>query len=376
MSTGSWSGYSAGTSPSIQRKAVLILFRPRNATTGPAVVRSCSQQRGPPMLIGGSEALGGMQISPALLRYPSVPLPVLFNPLIPPDWRKEEENTAAGLLPPSRGPRLCRGKGVRGAWLGTGLSGPCHVLYIRGDQQASLKVRWHQPHAQRSPTPPHPSSFLLLSLTFPIISYFHFSPLLPAAPSPLLFTPLLGLSHLSLKPPKIHTVQPPVSPPVRSEKATCWMLVIIKTGWERERHEKKGGGVLVGAVWVRDQSRPGTRKMFRLGWRACQNHQALAFDEDLLVQDLRVTWHSEGVRISLSSLFICSSIFGFMQNFSVWRKTNYSTSAEIWNINVINFFVRELIFCIVQKPNRKIPFYVCVCVEGTRVMLKFWNVQV
>lgn len=43
---------------------------------------------GPPMLIGGSEALGGMQISPALLRYPSVPLPVLSNPLIPPDWRR------------------------------------------------------------------------------------------------------------------------------------------------------------------------------------------------------------------------------------------------------------------------------------------------
>ncbi|KAK5935978.1 hypothetical protein CgunFtcFv8_021285 [Champsocephalus gunnari] len=43
---------------------------------------------GPPMLIGGYEALGGMQISPALLRYPSVPLPVLSNPLIPPDRRR------------------------------------------------------------------------------------------------------------------------------------------------------------------------------------------------------------------------------------------------------------------------------------------------
>lgn len=59
---------------------------------------------------------------------------------------------------------------------------------------------------------------------------------------------------------------------------------------EREKDMKKGmSGVLVGAVWVKDQNRPGTRKMFRLGWRACQNHQALAFDEDLLVQDLRVT---------------------------------------------------------------------------------------
>lgn len=71
-----------------QRRGVLILLKPRNATTGPAVVRSRSRQRGPPMLIGGSEALGGMQISPALLRYPSVPLPVLSNPFIPPDWRR------------------------------------------------------------------------------------------------------------------------------------------------------------------------------------------------------------------------------------------------------------------------------------------------
>lgn len=53
--------------------------------------------------------------------------------------------------------------------------------------------------------------------------------------------------------------------------------------------KKETSGALVGAVWVKDQNRPGTRKMFRLGWRACQNHQALAFDEDLLVQDLRVT---------------------------------------------------------------------------------------
>lgn len=45
------------------------------------------------MLIGGSEAIGGMQISPALLRYPSVLLPVLSNPLIPPDWRRGGEHS-------------------------------------------------------------------------------------------------------------------------------------------------------------------------------------------------------------------------------------------------------------------------------------------
>lgn len=58
---------------------------------------------------------------------------------------------------------------------------------------------------------------------------------------------------------------------------------------ERERDIKNPSGVLVGAVWVEDPNRPGTRKMFRLGRRACQKHQALAFDEDLLVKDLRVT---------------------------------------------------------------------------------------
>lgn len=52
------------------------------------MVRSCSRQRGLLMLIGSSEVLEGMQICPALLGYPSVPLPVLPNPLIPPDWRR------------------------------------------------------------------------------------------------------------------------------------------------------------------------------------------------------------------------------------------------------------------------------------------------
>lgn len=58
------------------------------------------------------------------------------------------------------GPSCVKGSGEgQGAlgpllpWLQAGLPGPCHVLYIRGDQQASLKVRWHQAHAQPSLTP-------------------------------------------------------------------------------------------------------------------------------------------------------------------------------------------------------------------------------
>lgn len=33
-------------------------------------------------------------------------------------------------------------------WLGIGLPSPCHVLFIREDQQANLKVRWYQAHAK------------------------------------------------------------------------------------------------------------------------------------------------------------------------------------------------------------------------------------
>lgn len=44
-----------------------------------------------------------------------------------------------------------------------------------------------------------------------------------------------------------------------------------------------------GVSRVKNQKRTGTRKMFVLGLGACQEHKALAFDEALLVQDLRVT---------------------------------------------------------------------------------------
>lgn len=49
-------------------------------------------------------------------------------------------------------------------WLGAGLQSPCHVLYIRGDQQASIRVRWHQAHAFPQSLPP-PLPHLRIPLT-------------------------------------------------------------------------------------------------------------------------------------------------------------------------------------------------------------------
>lgn len=125
------------------------------------------------MLIGGSEALGAMQISPALLRYPSVPLPVLFNPLIPPDWMGGGGVGGhicwfVASFPP---PGMVGGTVAVFPWLAAGLLGPCHVQYIRGDQQASLKVRWHQAHAQYSLTSPPalPSSFFYPSTMYHLL---------------------------------------------------------------------------------------------------------------------------------------------------------------------------------------------------------------
>lgn len=113
--------------------------------------------------MGESEALGGIQISPALLRYPSVPLPVFFNPFIPADWRRGGEHSCFPV-----GLSCVRGWGKVGApvppllllvlllpWLGIGLPSPCHVLYIREDQQANLKVRWYK----------HMQSFFLKKLS-------------------------------------------------------------------------------------------------------------------------------------------------------------------------------------------------------------------
>lgn len=128
----------------------------------PSLASVLQPTAGPPMLIGGSEALEGMQISPAVLRYPSVPLPVISNPFIPPDWSRggRRGEHSCQFVAPSPGPKLCQGTGEgQGVlllllpWLGAGLPGPCHVQYIRGDQQASLKVRWHQAHAEPSLNP-------------------------------------------------------------------------------------------------------------------------------------------------------------------------------------------------------------------------------
>lgn len=47
-------------------------------------------------------------------------------------------------------------------WLGIGLPSPCHVLYIREDQQANLKVRWYQAHAKEKKTFQPPLSHIIL----------------------------------------------------------------------------------------------------------------------------------------------------------------------------------------------------------------------
>lgn len=102
---------------------------------------------------GGIWSIGRhTNIFPALLRYPSVPLPVFFNPFIPADWRRGGEHSCFPV-----GLSCVRGWGKAGApvpplllpvlllpWLGIGLPSPCHVLYIREDQQANLKVRWYK----------------------------------------------------------------------------------------------------------------------------------------------------------------------------------------------------------------------------------------
>lgn len=102
-------------------------------------------------------------------------------------------------------------------------------------------------------------------------------------------------------PPPIFSFYPPTSP-IISYQLPCSSLSPASAP-PSPTGRIRGGNLLNGAgyqgderktqkeerVLVEDQNRPGTRKMFRLGQRACQNHQALVFDEDLLVQDLRVT---------------------------------------------------------------------------------------
>lgn len=107
-------------------------------------------------------------------------------------------------------------------WLGIGLPSPCHVLYIREDQQANLKVRWYQAHAK----------FFLVKKkknNLPTFSFSHHRLIL----------------HL------LHTCKSYV---------TCVRKL-------RERHIIST--ILIGVVSVKEQSRASMRMMFRLQ-KACQ----------------------------------------------------------------------------------------------------------
>ena len=206
---------------------------------------------GPPMLIGGSEALGGMQISPALLRYPSVPLPVLSNPLIPPDWRRGgrggEQLLVSCLLPVGTGCVEARGEGG-------GYRTAAAVALIRGWASRPMSYTVHQRRSASQPesqmTPSTCTALLnppLPSVPHPFIPHLPHYLLLPfrltLQPPLLLYTlsplppSLLVSSHLSVTHPP--TLTNPTLPWDRSVKATCRMLVVIKRGWERERCEKR-----------------------------------------------------------------------------------------------------------------------------------------
>lgn len=114
----------------------------------------------------------------------------------------EEANTAASLLPPSRGPKLCQGTGGRAG--GTAAA----VALIRGWASRPMSCTVHQ---RRSASQPEsqmtPSTckalfkpfLLLLSPTSPIIFYCHFSSLLPTAPTHSLPSVIVSC-HLSVSP--------------------------------------------------------------------------------------------------------------------------------------------------------------------------------
>lgn len=136
------------------------------------------------MLIGGSEALEGMQISPALLRYPSVPLPVLSNPFIPPDWSRggrggEHSCQFVASIPWAQA--VSRDGGRAG---GTAAA----FALIRGWASRSMSCTVHQrrsasqPESQMTPSTCRAllKPFLLLISPTPSITfYYHFFLLLP-----------------------------------------------------------------------------------------------------------------------------------------------------------------------------------------------------
>lgn len=97
---------------------------------------------GPPILIEGSEALGGMQISPALLKSPSqilLPLPVLCNPLIPPDWRRggrgaEHSCHFVASFPWAQAVSRDGGKGRGAVVLIRDWASRAHVIYCKSEK--------------------------------------------------------------------------------------------------------------------------------------------------------------------------------------------------------------------------------------------------
>lgn len=177
----------------------------------------------------------------------------------------------------------------------------------------------------------YPSHCLFLGFLF-TLTYHSLSFNIPGHP----ISPLPSfISTVSYPHPLTPKTYNPLSPVGQIRKGNLLNAGLLSREDERERHiTKKTHGVLVGAVWVKDQNRPGTRKMFRLGQRACQDHQALAFDEDLLVQNLQVTWHSEVVsRIIVKnpfSLFI--AVVSLVSCWTVLSGGRQMTSVRKWGI--------------------------------------------
>jgi len=188
---------------------------------------------GPPMLIGGSEAFGGMQISPAFLWYPSVPLPVLYNPLIPPDWRRGgRQGEHSCWFVASRGPWLCQGKEKR-RW-GHGGSAAA-VALIRGWASRPMSCTVHQRRSASQPESqmtqstctalPHPLPFIphlpiisLLPCLFTVTCSSHSLTAL-RHPSTLPASSHLSVSHLNMYHP-----QSPVGQIRKRQPAECWWL--------------------------------------------------------------------------------------------------------------------------------------------------------
>lgn len=187
---------------------------------------------GPLMLIGGSEALGGMQISPALLRYPSVPLPVLFNPLIPPDWRREEHScwfVASFPWAPAVSRESGEGGLIRG-WASRPMSCTVHQRRSASQPESQMTPSTctglpNSPHTYTCPPRPpllfppfisHLPHYLLLAF---LLTLTCSSLSLAVHPPPSFISP--ASQHPPPNKNKKHILYNPQLPRVGSEKATC-----------------------------------------------------------------------------------------------------------------------------------------------------------